>query len=415
VAPTGALNTPPAVPRLSLSNLHPDSLRRITPAVLFELLQPYRDFFRRSGYPTFPDSPPPDEKDAFDYDAIYHFVTSAEFDCPERLDEALYFINGVASDLHAAALLEAATKERIELDLPADASAGDVAVRTWLRAPRLIEMRHAEGQIGRDTTLTFYRPAKRTPAPADYHTLTDDELDSLGRSLAPWFHNRKRGHACRVFQFKRPEGIWFLVRHGDLVHRRATYSLKTHEESTSRYRPQVHDSIVFRPATGELGIRATGIQLLRLYSTVMGRWLFGDDDYFRAQPKYTLEPLRRGPSVLDTGEFREEIAWIALTRLKFAHPGRLSESVTVKCADVFGYFGQAGIDFPTGVLRGATFRVQFAAGEAPREFSITSDTKARQLKDADHIALERFLMTRGFIVAQEAPEDAPTQLTLVRA
>lgn len=403
------------MPRLSLSHLHPESLRRISPAILFELLQPYGDFFRRSGYPTFPISSPPDEKDAFDYDVLYHFVTSAEFDCPKRLDEALYFINGVASDWHAASLLETAARHGVELDLPADASAGDVAVRTWLRAPRLVEMRHAEGQIGREATLTFYRPARRTPAPREHHTLTDEELDLMGRSLAPWFHSRKRGHACRVFQFNRSEGIWFLIRHGDLVHRRATYSLKTHEENTSRYRPQVHDSIVFRPATGELGIRATGIQLLRLYSTVMGRWLFGDDDYFRAQPKYTLEPLRRGPAVLETGEFREEIAWIALTRLKFSHPGRVSESVTVKCADVFGYFEQASTAFPAGALRGATFRVQFAGGVPPREFSITSDTRARQLNDADHVALERFLMTRGFIVAQQAPEDAPTQLTLVRA
>lgn len=390
-------------------------MRRISPPLLFELLRPYRDFIRRNGYPNFPDSPPAAGDDPIDCDAIFRLVTSAEYDCPERLDEALYFINSVASTDHVQALLEAARSQGVTVDLGDDASVGDIAVHLWLHAPRLIERRHAEAQIGRAATLTFYRPAKATPAPAEYHTLTDEELREMGRSLAPWFHNRRRGRACRVFQFKRRDGVWFLIRHGDLVQRSATYSLKTHEESTSRYRPQVHDAIFYRPATGELGIRASGIGLLRFYSKIMGRWLFGDDDFFRATPKFTLEPLRAGRSVLEADDFREDIAWITLTRLKFAHPGRRMESVTIKACDVYDYLEQSRTDFPTGALRGATFRVQFASGDGPRDFSITSDTKARQLNDEDHVILHQFMMARGFIVAQPIPENVPTQLTLVRS
>lgn len=39
--------------------------------------------------------------------------------------------------------------------------------------------------------------------------------------------------------------------------------------------------------------------------------------------------------------------------------------------------------------------------------------KARQLHDADHFTLERFLTLRGFIVAKPDPDDAATQLSLV--
>jgi hypothetical protein len=405
----------PNMPRLTLGNLTPATLRKISPAILFELLHPFAKFFRSSGYPNFPDSPPVEKADEpIDCDAVFRFVTSAEYDCPERLDEALFFINSVAAVDHAQALIDSAERHGVEIPLGDDASAADIAVYLWLHAPRLVERRHAEAQIGRAATLTFYRPAKRTPPPADYRTLTDAELDSLGGSLAPWFHKRKRGNACRVFQFKRPEGVWFLIRHGDLVQRHAAYSLQTHEECTSRYRPQVHDSILFRPSTGELGIRASGINLLRLYSTVMGRALFGDEDYFRATPKYSLGPLRKGAEILDTSDWREEIAWITLTRLKFQHPGRSGEAVTIKASDVYDYLKQSKTKFPVGTLYAATFRVQFASGSEPREFAITSDTKARQFNDADHLVLDRFLMTRGFIVAQPVPENVPTQLTLVR-
>ncbi len=403
------------MPRLSLNNLSSAALRRISPPILFELLHPYREFFRKAGYPDFPvTAPGPDDDDAINCDAVLSLVLSTEHDCPEKLDEALFFINSVADVAHVSALQAAADRAEPPLDLDDEATAADIAVHIWLRAPRLIETIHAEEQIEQVGAHTFFIRGKRHPLPTDYRRLTPQELDTLGASLAPWFGIRRRGHACRVFQFNRPDGLWFLFRHGDLVQRQPTYSLKTHQESSSRFRPQVHDCIVFRPATGELGIRAPGLQLLRVYTKLMGRVLFGDESYFHAFPKYSLEPLRKGVACLTLTGPDDDISWASLTRIVFTHPGRTSERVTLACADVFDFLSRTGLTLPPGAIHAATFRVQFNNGEPSREFSINSSSKARHLEDVDHITLERFLLRRGFIVPAPDPgNDAPTQIDMV--
>ena len=403
------------MPRLSLNNLSASTLRRISPPVLFELLSPYREFFRKGGYPDFPSTAPGlDDDEAIQCDAVLRLVLSTEHDCPEKLDEALFFINSVADAAHDTALQSVIDRAHPPLDIDDESTAADIAVRIWLRDPRLIETIYAEEQIDQVGAHTFFTRGKRHPLPADYRRLTAQELDTLGASLAPWFGKRRRGHACRVFQFTRNDGIWFLFRHGDLVQRQATYSLKTHQESSSRFRPQVHDCIVFRPTTGELGIRAPGLQLLREYTKLMGRVLFGDDAYFRVFPKYSLEPLRQGVASLTLTEPDDDVTWATLTKIVFTHPGRTSEKVTLACSDVFDFLTRSEMTIPPGAIHAATLRVQFNNGEPSREFSINSTSKARHLDDINHSAMERFLLRRGFIVpAPEPKNDEPTQLDMV--
>ena len=378
------------MPRLIFNNLTPSALQRISPPILFELLSPYREFFRKGGYPDFPASAPGAEDDeAINCDAVLRLVLGTEYDCPEKLDDIVALAK-------------------------TGASAADIAVRIWLRDPRLIETIYAEAQIEQVGAHTFFTRGKRYPLPTDYRRLEAEQLDTLGSSLAPWFGKRRRGHACRVFQFTRSDGIWFLFRHGDLVQRQATYSLKTHQESSSRFRPQVHDCIVFRPATGELAICAPGLQLLREYTKLMGRVLFGDDAYFRVFLKYTLEPLRQGVASLNLTEPDDDVTSATLTKIVFTHPGRTSEKVTLACSDVFDFLTRSQMMIPPGAIHAATFRVQFNNGEPSREFSINSTSKARHLDDINHSAMERFLLRRKFIVPAPEPKiDEPTQLDMV--
>lgn len=403
------------MPRVSFSNLTHSVLRRISPPILFELLNPHREFFIQAGYAAFPAQCPGRDDDAtFDCTAIHTLIHSAAHDCPEKLDEALYFINSVADGDHSDRLLFGAGKAKVELNLDDDSTAADIAVRVWMRAPRIIESLHAEEHIEKAATLTFFVPAKRFPPPTEYRRLTTAQLEDIGRSLAPWFQKRKRGNACRVFQFHRADGVWFLVRHGDLLQRRATYSLETNQESSARFRPQVHDSIVFRPETGELGIRASGLLLVREYTKLMGRALFGDDTYFRSFAKYSLEPLRRGASSLAVTDHDDDVSRVVLTKIVFTHPGRATERVSLSCADVFEYLTRNNFALPPGALHAATFRVQFNDGGPPRELAIKSTSKARHLDDIDNFAFERFLLSRGFIVpAPEPSSDETTQLDMV--
>ena len=403
------------MPRLIFNNLTPSALQRISPPILFELLSPYREFFRKGGYPDFPASAPGAEDDeAINCDAVLRLVLGTEYDCPEKLDEAMFFINSVADAGHDTALQSVIARAHPPFDFDDESTAADIAVRIWLRDPRLIETIYAEAQIEQVGAHTFFTRGKRYPLPTDYRRLEAEQLDTLGSSLAPWFGKRRRGHACRVFQFTRSDGIWFLFRHGDLVQRQATYSLKTHQESSSRFRPQVHDCIVFRPATGELAICAPGLQLLREYTRLMGRVLFGDDAYFRVFLKYTLEPLRQGVASLNLTEPDDDVTSATLTKIVFTHPGRTSEKVTLACSDVFDFLTRSQMTIPPGAIHAATFRVQFNNGEPSREFSINSTSKARHLDDINHSAMERFLLRRKFIVPAPEPKiDEPTQLDMV--
>ena len=63
---------------------------------------------------------------------------------------------------------------------------------------------------------------------------SEAQLEALACDLDKWFEGKKRGRGSRVIACERPDGIWFLVRHGEPLKREESIDgLETSSTSTT--------------------------------------------------------------------------------------------------------------------------------------------------------------------------------------
>ena len=136
------------------------------------------------------------------------------------------------------------------------------------------------------------------------------------------FHSRRRGRYARIFVDERPDRLWLYIGHGGLLRREAAID-ETGPTSVC-YRPEVYDAAVFVRATGELGIHARTAWETELYQRVLGKHLFGNEEFFGGKAKYSLDPLwEYGRAALQCIDV-PEIEWALLAEVTVVEPHRPS-------------------------------------------------------------------------------------------
>ncbi len=379
-------------------NLHrlftdPATLRSIAPENLRSLLAGHADAVAADGFAL-----PADKGRPLDYEALARLLMVPE-KLPSALREAFFFIHEMATPAGMECLLSAAEEAGIEiLGLPAPSPA-DVAVQVWLTAPDLLERKHAEQFIYRLRGIESYH-AMISPVP-DAREPTPAVIEAISNDLNDWFEKRKKGRSAKVFHYPRPDGIWFMVRHGDPFKREGAIDERG-ESVGVYYWPERFDVVVLNTDDGELGIRTPNKGEKKKYREVFGRYLYGDAEFFGGDDKYTLEPLReRGSDCLAPVEGIEEVS---LTEVAFRWPGSFSEREVHRADDVFGAYAARGAEFPRGLpIIKASFRVRFTDSETPRTVTVKPPNVAQYTRDGDSIIIEKWLKLRGFIVGKGEP------------
>ncbi len=380
-------------------NLHrlftdPATLRSIAPEYLRSLLASHSDGLAAAGL-----APPADAGEPPDYEALTRLLMAPE-KLPSALREAFFYVHEMATPAGMECLLSAADKAGLNITGRPAPSPADVAVQVWLLAPDLLERKHAEQFIRRLRGLESYhatvwpQPARREFSPA--------VIEAIANDLNDWFEKRKKGRGVKLFHYPRPDGTWFMVRHGDPFKREGAIDERG-ESFGVYYWPERFDVVVLDADGDELGIRTPNKSERQKYREVFGRHLYGNADFFGGQDKYTLEPLRdRGPDGLAPIEGMEEVF---LTEVAFRWPGSFSELQTHRADDLFGGFAARGAAFPRGLpIIKASFRVRFADSETPRTVTIKPPNVAQYTRDGDSIIIEKWLKLRGFIVDTRAAE-----------
>jgi hypothetical protein len=236
------------------------------------------------------------------------------------------------------------------------------------------------------------------------------QLGALTEELDAWFDGKKRGRGAKVIMCERPDGIWFLIRHGDPFKREE--SLVGIDVSSVCYRPLKYDVLVYAPQTRELRINARSKGEIQLYREKFGNYLFANEEIFPGTEKYTLNPLRdMGEDSLSLADI-EGIDWIKLQEVQFYFRGNPWEVVTRKSDDIFAMLTSRNKQFPAGgrIIR-ATFRVKFTDAKTPRSVVIKPPKIAQFTRDDDSVLVEQWLEARGFIVkAEEQESDQPEEV-----
>ena len=376
----------------------PETLKAIAPTKLLAFLKPYRSFFLSRGV-TLPQFASAED---LDYEEFVKVFMTPDTKTPKELIDALYFVDEMATPEGMDALLAEVARHKLKLAPGSDHSPADIAVQIWLLDKDILERKHAEHFLAKVRSFESYQ-MDRSKKATMFKRPSAKQLEIMANDLDGWFEEKKRGRGAKIILCNRPDGVWFLVRHGEPFKREE--SLEGVDTSCVCYRPLKYDVLVYAPEIGELRINARSKGEKQLYCEKFGKHLFGCEDLFPGTEKYTLAPLRElGEDALALGDI-EGIDWIKLREVQFFFGGYPSEVVTRKSDDLFAMFRSRGKTFPEGgrIIR-ATFQVKFADSKTPRSVVIKPSNIAQFTRDDDSVLVEKWLEARGFIINSEADE-----------
>ncbi|MAT16306.1 MAG: hypothetical protein CMJ46_13670 [Planctomyces sp.] len=366
------------------------SLRSIELKYLIDFLKPYAAFLkqRRVVLPSRTDS-----TDDWDYRALSDALMTPDTDTPNELIDALYFVNEMSTPEGMDGLLDALREAGKSPRGEGEMSPSDVAVFAWLKAPDLLERKHAEQYLTRGRSMVHFQTAE-SPLPK-FKRPSKTILKQLETDLAEWFLEKNRGDSARVFLFDKGDIASFLVRHGDPLRREG--AINRNESSSVTYRPEKHDLITYDKRIGELGVRASSKGEQQLYRINFGKHCFGKESFFPNEDKYTLEPLRDyGEDSLACADVKG-IDWVRLKEVQVYWGGEYSEIEIRKANDLFKAYSSRDKLLPSkGRINRATFSVKFSDSKSPRSVTIKPPNAALYLRDDDAVHLEEWLHKRGF-------------------
>ncbi len=385
---------------------HPDTLKNVAPEHLIRFLTPYAEYLQARNV----ELPEEADIDNLDYGVLAEVLMTPDESIPRDMVEALYIIHEMSTPEAMDELLKDAEIEGIQITDGPDPTPTDVAIQVFLQNRRYLESKHSEQFLTRARTFQYYQT--EDIGRADFVPPTEETLRALERDLDEWFVKHKRGRGSRVFHYIRDNGIWFLVRHGEPYKREG--SIEAGESSSVFYRPEKHDVLIYQPATGEIGINAGTKGEKELYRTLFGLHLFGSEDFFPGDGKYTLDPLKtQGADSLVCSDI-EGIEWIKLRELQFFWGGAHKEIVIWRADDIFAMLvdKERTIHANAPIIK-ASFQIKFEDAKNLRTVSIRPSNIAQFQRDDDGTLVELWLQKRGFILALESEEDEEEEELLV--
>jgi hypothetical protein len=336
----------------------------------------------------------------FDFDGLGELFLNPPEDFPGGLADALHHIQEMEDEDGMALLLEVAPSSvTLSLEEP---SGADVACRMWLDHRELLIEVHARRLLLK-TKRFVTRRGRPTPMPE----LTEEKQRELAAHLDGWFAAKHKGENCvRITTSKGKGATWLMIRHGLAVDRRSV--IRGGKSASSVERPEKYDVVSYIESRGELSVHAANKGERSLYRTAIGRFLFGDPEYFIDDQKFTFAPLAADdPSeALFCGDIDgiEEVLLKAVA-FKFGAidateraPKDLLGSWSEKRRAKLKEFVEAN------QLKKVTLMFRFSDSRKARQVVIEPPDVASYTRDTDEDRVNAWLEARKFIVPTKPDE-----------
>lgn len=384
----------------------PSVLRNIEPALLVRLLKPFKDWLAARGIVL---------RKASDIDeALLERLSLALMDgasLPPGLPELMNLIDEMSVPSLFDRLMACAQKAK--LVLPEKVTGADLAVRLYLKAPKLLEGLRVEVASLRPRRISRYLAMTNTipKPPRDLKR----RCAAMEASLKKDFFNRKRGNGTRVYPFTEQHGVRLMIRRGDTLRSQAIIDDEDEETRRLILRPELYDVVRYDMRHGDLLVNARAQGDVHAYCRFIGRHIFTNDfmfDGFEPPPRYTLDPIREeGEAILTRGEF-DAIEEVRLDTLELEHPALDHGGIRVGPPDVFALLPLVGgrID-PSAVLTRAKFVFKIVGEKRSRPVIIIPPITAIYEHDDIGDVIELFLERRGLLLPRsESLRAAPDSL-----
>ena len=305
-------------PRLA----RPCVLARIKPSSVLLLLEPFAPYFASRGTPLHAIS---DDTDGLHQ--VMLTVADPNESTPPEMVERLELLDLLCDPRSGVDFEDGYDQLATSLAQPDD-TPEDLAARIIVHAPQVAWREFDRQALRARRTFHSYTVDSAAPAaPPDA-----ERIASLERVMRPWFERTRRSGTCSVHVRQGPNGTSFVIRHGDPLRRLSVIS-DDGSQSSRILRPERVDVAHWRPAAGEWLISGCGRTMQEMYRQAFGLVLHGSPDALCSLRRYSLEPLRRGGSVLWCGQ-GDAVQSASLTLLKIQMPD--SSKFTLTGKDVFG-------------------------------------------------------------------------------
>jgi hypothetical protein len=377
---------------LNLKHLaNQDVLQRIDPVFLKAFLKPGQEHLVRLGF-VFPDTKTP-----LDYDKLASILNNPDEDMPAFFAEALEYIHEMAVESGMDALLEAAEVHRLDLKLTADPdrdpSPADVAVRFWMADKELFKEIHDQYHVKRPKSFVYF--SCKDEKPKTFSVPDDSVKVSMQESLNSWLIAKKRGLGCKITSYDRPNVCAFLIRRGRPMRREAV--LDKGQPTSVVYRPQKNDVVVYHKNSGILGIHTDGKRLAKKYCELFGLYLFGSEQFFPANARYTLAPIiAKGRKCLQC-KATESVSSIRLTEVELEWEGENWHKTIHRADDIFHLIESNAISLnDESLLKKASFEFKLHDSDILRKMTVQPSNKVVYSRNEDSTVMEAWLMDHGF-------------------
>jgi hypothetical protein len=324
---------------------------------------------------------------------------------PDNLNETLYAIDEMATPEGMERLEKAVEETQLDLNFDDESTEADVALQVWLNNPQLLARKHNEQKLQRLSSFEYYQ-AERIPDPSQKFTMPDAAtIEGLRGALDIWFSQHNRGKNTTLIETYEMDGeFWFMIRHGDPLAR--TPKIEENKTEVLHFRPEKDDVVVYNPTLGEIRINARTKGEKDLYQAKFGFYLFGNENHFPGDAKYTLEPLRTdGKDALNVDDI-DGIDEILMREIEFYWGGDQNEVEIRRADDIFTMWETRvpprKMPEKARVNRVA-FHIYFTGATKPRNVQIRPSNILKLGRHCDAALIEKWLAKRGFI--QPRPQE----------
>jgi len=373
--------------------IQPDALKHIKQNSLVTFLKRYETYLTSRGF-RFDAS----ENDELDFETLFKILMNPTEEMDTGLVEALFFIKDMSDDEQFEELIEQVKESGIILQ--DEATSADLALALWMQDPESLKRQHAEVMLLKTKSFVYFRSDKRPP---DIFYLPEPEtIRKLEIAMDDWFLKNKRGTGCRVFPVtsESEDKTYFLVRHCMPFKRQG--KVECGQSKTVFYRPESHDVLIYDRANNELALfnNPGRKKERRMYLHLFSHYLFGQENYFPEEEKYTLKPLiDNGVDALACADI-EGIEDVKLVEINLQFKGPYNDEKILRSNDIFASLAARDREFPSfGRLTSAGFSVKFENAKRPRMVKLRTPNVANFDRKEDAHIVEKWLRKRGFIHA----------------
>jgi hypothetical protein len=304
-------------------------LKDMKPATLTALLAPHADYFRTRDV-----SIDQVAESGFDFAALAAVLAFSTEDTPPELAEHLDLLD-LISESQSSLNFEAEYHQIVQSLREPDDGEADVAVKILLHAPDVALHEFNRQALHSDRSLVSFRLKPGMPT----LPVNPESIERLKSILSPWFKENSRSATCIIHHLNEAEGDAFVIRHGDTLKRIGILDAEGNRDSHI-FRPEQVDVANFNRITGEWQVSGRGAKLQGLYREAFGTAFHGSLKALAYSKRYSLEPLRDGPSALKC-DMLATVQFAELKSLKLGLHG--GQQLCISRSPVFGALEQMAV------------------------------------------------------------------------